>query len=120
MDTYAWPQDLLTLEAWDALPKPDSHRFEVMEGLLVAVPEAPAVDRTAAARLASRLDEVFRPDVAVARGIEVLVDPVYPSTIRVPDVVATRRLPADGGPAREGRDPDLFPITLDLDALLIR
>jgi len=95
-----WPYDLLTLEAWDALPKPTSHRFEVMEGLLVVVPAPPPAHQAAAARLASRLDVVLGPDAVVVRGVEVLVDPVFPTTVRVPDVAVTRRLPAQGDPAR--------------------
>lgn len=102
--TLPWPDHLLTLDDWAALPPDPSHRFELVEGVLVVVPRPAVLHQLAMVRLAAALQDQL-PDGLVAVGeVEVVVDSggttASPATVRVPDVIVLPTAVAERNPAR--------------------
>lgn len=97
--TLSWPNHLLTLEEWEALPEDEGLRLELAEGVLVMSPRPLSWHQKAAMRLGYRLDEQLRSDITALTEVEVLVtrDPL---TIRVPDVVVTATALYEANPPR--------------------
>jgi Uma2 family endonuclease len=97
--TLSWPNHLLTLDEWEALPEDEGLRLELAEGVLVTSPRPLSWHQKAAMRLGYRLDEQLPSDITALTDVEVLVtrDPL---TIRVPDVVVTATALYEANPAR--------------------
>jgi Uma2 family endonuclease len=87
--TLSWPDHLLTLEEWEALPVDEGLRLEVAEGVLMMSPRPVSWHQKAAMRIGYRLDEQLPAHLTALTEVEVLVarDPL---TVRVPDAVVTR------------------------------
>lgn len=82
-----WPDHLLTLEDFDALPEDNTRRYELQEGVLHVSPKAASFHQFVLSRLISVLDQTL-PQGWVAIGEpEVLITGRYPPTVRIPDVV---------------------------------
>ena len=97
--SVAWPNQLLTLAEWDALPEAEGVRLELVEGLVVMAPMPLPWHQRAGVRLSYRLDEQLPPELTALAAIDVVVaDP--PPTVRVPDVVATRDTVVADNPPR--------------------
>ncbi|QBS41903.1 Uma2 family endonuclease [Nocardia sp. CS682] len=88
-----WPDHLLTLEDWIALPEDNSRSYELVEGVLVVSPRPVSMHQRAIWRLAAQLEPQLPPTHGVLTEAEVLIDAGPPPTIRVPDVLA---VPAAG------------------------
>jgi len=82
----SWPNHLLTLEEWEALPEDSGRRLELAEGMLVTSPMPMSWHQKAAMRLGSRLDESLPRDLTALTETEVVLAG-SPLTIRVPDVI---------------------------------
>jgi Uma2 family endonuclease len=95
-----WPDHLLTLEEWDALPEDTSRHFELADGVLVVAPHAPPMHQRASQRLAQALDEQLPDHLTALHGVEVVVDAQFPATVRVPDVVVVPNDLAEQNPPR--------------------
>jgi len=54
--TASWPDHLLTLAEWDALPQDTSRCYELVEGVLLVVPRPPLHQR-AMWRLCSKIED---------------------------------------------------------------
>lgn len=86
--TLSWPNHLLTLEDWEALPENELLRLELVEGVLAVVPQPYLWHQRAGNRLTHRLDDQLPPGlVALAEVDVVIANP--PLTIRVPDMIVT-------------------------------
>jgi Uma2 family endonuclease len=86
--TLPWPDHLLTLEEWEALPEPEGLRYELVEGVIAHSPTPPPRHQRAVGRLGCELDDhVTRTLIALPRVEVVVADP--PPTIRIPDLVVT-------------------------------
>ncbi|WP_194832192.1 Uma2 family endonuclease [Nocardia sp. XZ_19_369] len=83
-----WPDHLLTLEDWIALPEDNSRSYELVEGFLVVSPRPVSMHQRAIWRLAAQLEPQLPPTHGVLTEAEVLIDAGPPPTIRVPDVLA--------------------------------
>jgi Uma2 family endonuclease len=100
-----WPDHLLTLPEWDALPQDVTRRFELVEGVLLVVPRPALLHQLAMIRLATALGEQL-PDGLIAVGdVEVVIapgDPMSgdPATVRVPDVIVVPSALAASNPSR--------------------
>ncbi len=99
--TLSWPNHLLTLEEWEALPEDSAMRLELAEGVLVMSPMPFAWHQRAGTRLTSRVDEQLPQTLIALAEVEVVVadDPL---TIRVPDVMVTRTEVYETNPPRCG------------------
>jgi Uma2 family endonuclease len=97
--SLTWPNRLLTLEEWAALPEAEGVRLELVEGLVVMAPMPVSWHQRAAMRLGYRLDEQLPPELTSVAAVEVVVsDP--PPTVRVPDVLVTTSLALESNPPR--------------------
>jgi Uma2 family endonuclease len=97
--TIPWPDHLLTIEEWDALPETDGVRLELVEGVIAVSPAPRFWHLRAGSRLSHRLDDQLPADlVAVTEGEVVLVH--QPLTVRRPDVLVTRTELYEPNPAR--------------------
>lgn len=87
--TLSWPNHLLTLEEWEALPEDPGMRVELAEGVLVMSPMPFSWHQKAGMRLGYRLDQQLPAALTALVEVEVVVadDPL---TIRVPDIIVTR------------------------------
>jgi Uma2 family endonuclease len=82
-----WPDHLLTLEEWDALPEDELHHVELVEGVLLVAPKPAPKHQRAMHRLGTWLDEQLPRDVMAVLDVDVLINPVPPITMRAPDMV---------------------------------
>lgn len=87
--TPLWPQGLITLAEWDALPTEEELRLECNEGVLVVNPSPRLGHQVATVRLVRLLQDQL-PQWLVAPDVDVLLREV-PLTIRAPDLVVIRR-----------------------------
>ncbi|SDU45647.1 Uma2 family endonuclease [Jiangella alkaliphila] len=92
MTTVTVPNELLTIEDWDALEETDTNRYwELVDGTIVMNAFPSAGHQLVAHRLATRLD-VQLPDGLVAlQHIGVTIEAQFPPTERGPDVVVFPR-----------------------------
>lgn len=97
--SVSWPNQLLTLEEWDALPAEDGVRHELLEGLVVMTPVPVSLHQRAAMRLGYRLDQQVPVELTAISEVEVVVV-LSPPTARRPDVTVTRSAAHDANPAR--------------------
>jgi Uma2 family endonuclease len=89
MSTAPWPNHLLTLEEWDALPEDAHWRCELAEGVLIMVPRPAPLHQRAMVRLTAMLDDQLPDELTALPDVEVLIDVRHPATVRAPDVVVT-------------------------------
>ena len=97
-----WPDHLLSLDEWNALPEDSSRRFELSEGVLVVAPRPISRHQMLILRLGAQLDAARDGRYEVRPEFELVVDPGSAATVRVPDLVlapaglpdSTPRLPA--------------------------
>ena len=88
-DSLAWPYELLTLAAWDALPE-GGPRCELVEGNLHVSPSPLVVHQRLALRLARRLSALLPPELELLPEQDVLCAPDPTPTVRRPDLVVVR------------------------------
>ncbi|WP_067546759.1 Uma2 family endonuclease [Nocardia crassostreae] len=82
-----WPDHLLTLAEWSALPELQRGQArELVDGVLVLAPQPPR-HQLAVWRLAAQLERALPRRVAALARIELVVDEGTPPTVRVPDVL---------------------------------
>ncbi|MBF6334620.1 Uma2 family endonuclease [Nocardia abscessus] len=82
-----WPDHLLTLEDWIALPEDSSRSYELVEGVLVVSPKPVSQHQRAILRLGAQLEPQLPSTHGVLADTEVLIDEGPLPTIRVPDVL---------------------------------
>lgn len=97
--TLPWPNRMLTLADWEALPEDEGYRLELVEGLLVMAPQPFSWHQKAGNRIGSLLDEQLPHELTALNEVEVVLTEL-PLTIRIPDVVVTRTAVYETNPAR--------------------
>src|SRR5262249_51448455 len=93
---------LLSFEDWGALPEDHGAHIELQEGVLIVTPRPLRPHARAAFRIAKQLDDQLPASLEAIIEFEVCVDATFPPTVRVPDVVITRK----EGPSRRLNGPD--------------
>ncbi|WP_102144473.1 Uma2 family endonuclease [Mycobacterium hubeiense] len=86
---------LLSIEEWDARPEDNSAHFELQEGVLIVTPRPLRPHARAVFRIAKQLDDQLPDDLEALIEFEVCVDDSYPPTVRIPDIVITRKAGSD-------------------------
>jgi Uma2 family endonuclease len=81
-----WPDHLLTLEEFEALPEDNTRRYELQEGVLIVTPAAVPLHQRVAQRLINALEQQAPYEWDVFGDVEVRLSANSPS-VRVPDVV---------------------------------
>ncbi len=87
MSVAVWPDHLLTLDEWDALPADNSRQYELAEGVLVVSPRPVLLHQRAVWRLAAQLEPQLPGGWMAVTDAEVTIDSRHPPTVRVPDVL---------------------------------
>ena len=109
--TLPWPDRLLTLGDWAALPPDPSRRFELVEGVLVEAPRPALLHQLALGRLVAAAQDQLPVGLVAVGEVEIVVDPggtagstsgqgTGPATVRVPDVIVVPAAVAEQNPAR--------------------
>lgn len=108
-----WPDHLLSLPEWDTIAFPDpEQRYELVEGVLVMVPRPSAFHQIAIKRLAQQLDPQLPERLILVPQYEIITDPRYPASVRVPDLVA---VPVDAVAENPARlDADLVVLAVEV------
>lgn len=114
MSGPSYPDHLLTLEEWVALPESEQHLLEVCEGVLVAVPRPGVAHDHAEMTLAMQLDGQLPDALCVLGGVEVLVSE-KPLTVRSPDVIVVPRALVDADPDRAPVSEVLLVVEVTVD-----
>lgn len=98
MTSITWPDHLLTLEEWDALPEDVSRRFELVDGVLQMSPRPTLDHQLAITLLAAQLNVALVPQsfIAVAE-VDVALVETFPPLLRAPDVVVISLADARAG-----------------------
>jgi Uma2 family endonuclease len=100
MSTVAWPDHLLTLAEWEAMPEDTTHRLELVEGVLLVTARPVSFHQRAMVRLTTELDRQFPKDLAAVADVEVVIDAGFPPTVRAPDVVVVPTAVYERNPPR--------------------
>ena len=100
MTAMPWPDHLLTLDEWDALPEDNSRHYELAEGILHVTPRALPLHNQVMFRLAGVLEAQLPVDLGVTIDNEVLLDSRWPATVRAPDVLIVPATVVKANPAR--------------------
>lgn len=99
MSALTWPDHLLTLRDWDALPEDTGFRLEVVEGVLLVAPRPGSFHQRAVTRLGYLLDGQLAPQLCAICAVDVIIAE-HPLTVRAPDVIVTSTALADTNPLR--------------------
>jgi Uma2 family endonuclease len=100
MTADPWPDHLLSLDEWAALPEDNTHHYELVEGVLHVSPR-PAFDhQRAVGRLFSQLDTQLPTELVALPDAEIVIRPGRPAIVRVPDLIVVPSTIADANPAR--------------------
>lgn len=95
MSLATWPDHLLTLDEWDALPEDTSRHYELVEGTLQVSPRPISDHQRVLNRLLRQLDQL--PDwLEALPDMDVAVFEQFPPTVRAPDVVVVPTANAKG------------------------
>ncbi|GAA0229770.1 Uma2 family endonuclease [Saccharothrix mutabilis subsp. mutabilis] len=87
LSAMLWPDHLLTLEEWDALPEDESHHVELVEGVLLGAPKPAPKHQFATSGLWATLRDQLPGDVTPVPDVDVVINAIPPVTVRAPDVV---------------------------------
>lgn len=96
MSAATWPDHLLSLAEWDVLPEDTSHRYELVEGILLVAPRPASLHQRAMVRIAAELDRQLPQKLTTLADYEIVVDATFPPTVRIPDVVVVPSGLAEG------------------------
>ncbi|WP_063810580.1 Uma2 family endonuclease [Kibdelosporangium phytohabitans] len=105
-----WPNHLLSLADWDALPEDNTHRYELAEGILQVSPRPVPNHQWAVMQLAFQVGPQLQADLGVLSDVEVVIVGGSPATVRAPDLVVVRTAAAKASPARFAPDDVLLAV----------
>lgn len=86
----AAPDHLLSLPEWVALPEDRDRVYELQEGVLIAGPRPGSPHQRMVGELAYALHPQLPAGWGVVFGVEVVTEPGFPASVRVPDLVVHR------------------------------
>lgn len=87
MTSITWPDHLLTLEEWDAMPEDVCRRFELVDGVLQMSPSPTTNHQVAMAFLCAQLNEALMAHQLIAvPDVDVALVESFPPLLRAPDV----------------------------------
>jgi Uma2 family endonuclease len=105
MSVVSWPDHLLSLDDWDALPEDTSRRYEVAEGVLQVSPRpASSHHQWALVELAHQMHSQLPVPLRVLPEVETCVFADFPVTVRVPDLIVVPAAATKANPVRYPAD----------------
>jgi len=96
----SYPNHLLTLEEYDALPEDELHHYELLEGILIVSPRAASYHQEVAFYLMMELYRQLPRQWKLVSDVEVVLRSEFPPTLRAPDVLV---VPAEAAKAKPKR-----------------
>jgi Uma2 family endonuclease len=97
--TLPWPNHLITLEEWEALPETKGVRLELAEGVIAVSPQPYPRRQFATHNLFWRMNDELPRSLTALGEVEVVVaDPTL--TIRIPDLLVTHTQRYEENPPR--------------------
>jgi Uma2 family endonuclease len=100
MTADPWPDHLLSLDEWAALPEDNTHHYELIEGELHVSPRPVSDHQLAIDELAYQLRDQLPFDLVRVTDVEIVVRPGWPATVRAPDLIVVPRTIVATSPAR--------------------
>jgi Uma2 family endonuclease len=100
MSMVTWPDHLLTLAEWEAMPEDRLHRYELVEGILLVAPRPASLHQHAQFQLMHQLNPQLPDDLIALHDVDVLIDAGFPPTVRAPDVVVVPTAVKEQNPPR--------------------
>lgn len=97
--TVTWPDHLLELRDWDALPEDNRFRLEVAEGVLIVTPRPMSDHQRAVTRLGYLINEQLPRELSAITEVDLIVAK-NPLTVRAPDVLVASTAVAGSNPPR--------------------
>ncbi len=82
-----WPDHLVTLDEWSALPEDTTRRFELVEGTLQVSPRPNVAHQRALSELNYQLRGQLPGHLRALPEVEVVLFATHPPTVRVPDLI---------------------------------
>jgi Uma2 family endonuclease len=105
MTSITWPDHLLTLEEWDALPEDESRRFELVDGVLQMSPRPTFDHQLAIGFLVTQLNSsLARHSLVAVAEVDVALVESFPPLLRAPDVAVVSLADARAGLKRGRAD----------------
>ncbi|MET9231764.1 Uma2 family endonuclease [Lentzea sp. NPDC003310] len=98
MTAAEWPDHLVSLDEWDAMP--EDKNLELVDGVLHVSAAAIPSHQLAQNRLAYWLDEQLPPSLAAYADVDVTFDRSHRPTVRKPDITVVTAEAADRHPKR--------------------
>lgn len=95
-----WPDHLLSLAEWDALPEDNSRRYELAEGIMQVSPRPVSDHQWAVSSLIHEVRGQLPADRGVLSDTEVVLFSGFPPTVRAPDLLVVPTAVARTNPAR--------------------
>jgi Uma2 family endonuclease len=108
----AWPDHLLTLEEFFELPEDNSRRYELQEGVLIVSPRAASLHQQVLMHLMMALYHQVPPEWRLAPDMELVIQPGFPATVRVPDLVIAHAETVKGNLPRYSADEVLVAVEI--------
>jgi Uma2 family endonuclease len=101
MSSAAWPDHLLTLAEWEAMPADTTHRLELVEGLLLVAPSPVGNHQHTMVEFVHAMNRQLPAAGLFAMGdVEVVIKADFPPTVRVPDLIVVPQPVAKPNPPR--------------------
>lgn len=98
MTSITWPDHLLTLEEWDALPEDVSRQFELVDGVLQMSPRPTLNHQIAITLLCAQLNGALMAHQLIAvPEVDVALVEAFPPLLRAPDIVIVSLADARAG-----------------------
>jgi Uma2 family endonuclease len=104
VSVVSWPDHLLSLDDWDALPEDTSRRYEVAEGVLQVSPRPASSHQWVLSVLLHELHSQLPAELRVLLEVEVCVFADFPVTVRVPDLIVVPAAATKANPVRYPAD----------------
>jgi Uma2 family endonuclease len=104
VSVVSWPDHLLSLQDWDALPEDTSRRYEVAEGVLQVSPRPVSNHQRALFELAYQMRDQLPPELYPLAEVEVCIFAEFPVTVRVPDLIVVPTVATKANPAQYPAD----------------
>lgn len=99
-DPSPWPDHLLSLAEWDALPEDTSRHYELAEGVMFVTPRPVPRHQLAAYHLCRQLMDQLPDELCPLLDVEVTLDAGAEATVRAPDVTVVPTSVAEADVAR--------------------
>jgi Uma2 family endonuclease len=96
----SWPDHLLSLAEWDALPEDNTRRYELVEGILLVSPRPVSDHQWAVSRLVRQVGPQLPDHLGELSDVEVVLFSDFPATVRAPDFAVVPTAVAKGNPSR--------------------